>query len=159
MLTKPVSISASVAEDPLAAFPALRSRITALSVPRDAVMRYLVACDVSFIIRERRLMNRVASPVKFAEYLAAGLAIVASPEIGDMSTLYFRRARSERWSIRTTWTQQAAAVLKSSSQLPRGRFAIRDRGRALANRRYSWSAYESVYRMLYDMPDIIAKQS
>jgi glycosyltransferase involved in cell wall biosynthesis len=149
MLTSSASVAA---QDPLAAFPGLRSKITSLSVPRDDVMRYLVACDVAFIIRERRLMNRVASPVKFAEYLAAGLAVVASPEIGDMSTLI---ADGQLGALVDTddMDAAAAAVLTLLASLPRSRNAIRDRARALATRRYSWSAYGSVYRTLYDVPD------
>jgi glycosyltransferase involved in cell wall biosynthesis len=152
MLTKSVPASASVSDDPLSEFPTLRPKIVLRSVPRDAVPRYLVACDAAFILRERRLMNRVASPVKFAEYLAAGLAVVASPEIGDMSSLI----SEERLGVQVSADDMDAAetaVRTFLAGLPRDREAIRVRARSLAAARYSWSAYASVHRTLYDVPE------
>jgi hypothetical protein len=58
-----------------------------LSVDRKEIPLYLGAADIGFILREQHQLNNVASPVKFAEYLAAGLAIVTSPGVGDISDL------------------------------------------------------------------------
>jgi hypothetical protein len=44
---------------------------------------YLVACDYGLLIREQSITNKVASPVKFAEYLCCGLGIVISDNLGD----------------------------------------------------------------------------
>jgi len=55
------------------------------SVSRENVPSYLAAADIGFLLRERHELNSVASPVKFAEYLASGLAIVTSPGLGDVS--------------------------------------------------------------------------
>jgi glycosyltransferase involved in cell wall biosynthesis len=52
--------------------------------PKD-VPTYLVAADIGFLLREQDPLNIVASPVKFAEYLAAGLAVVTSPALSDAS--------------------------------------------------------------------------
>lgn len=59
----------------------------ALSVRHDRVPETLVAGDVGLLLRERCLVNQVASPVKFAEYLAVGLPVVLTEGVGDWSDL------------------------------------------------------------------------
>ncbi|HUN01307.1 MAG TPA: hypothetical protein PLS00_00520 [Niabella sp.] len=51
------------------------------------VPEYLMACDYGLLIRESSITNKVASPVKFAEYLACGLKVIISPQIGDYSEM------------------------------------------------------------------------
>jgi hypothetical protein len=41
---------------------------------------------MAILIRDDKVTNQVASPVKFAEYLAAGLQVLISPNIGDYSS-------------------------------------------------------------------------
>lgn len=49
------------------------------------VLNYLYAADYGWLVREHSVTNAVSSPVKFAEYLAAGLKIIISEHIGDYS--------------------------------------------------------------------------
>ncbi len=51
------------------------------------VSKYLLAADYGILIREHSVTNQVASPVKFAEYLACGLKICISDNLGDYSSL------------------------------------------------------------------------
>ncbi len=51
----------------------------------DEVRDALSCCDYGILIREKSVTNKVSSPVKFAEYLACGLKIIISNEIGDYS--------------------------------------------------------------------------
>ena len=51
----------------------------------DEVNGYLQLGDYGLLIREESVTNSVASPVKFAEYLIAGLNVIISPNIGDYS--------------------------------------------------------------------------
>jgi glycosyltransferase involved in cell wall biosynthesis len=60
-------------------------RWSVLSVPPAEVPRYLVAADMALLLRDDTLVNRVASPVKFAEYMAAGLPVLITPNLGDYS--------------------------------------------------------------------------
>ncbi|HEY0976832.1 MAG TPA: hypothetical protein VGE21_05135 [Flavobacteriales bacterium] len=53
----------------------------------EQVSGTLSACDRGLLIREDTVTNRVSSPTKFAEYLAAGLPVLISPHIGDFSAL------------------------------------------------------------------------
>ena len=63
------------------------SRIATATVQRNEVPAYLAASDVGFLLRQNHPLNNVASPVKFGEYLASGLAVVTSPDLGDVSRI------------------------------------------------------------------------
>lgn len=54
-------------------------------VPHPEVPSVLAACDLGILIREQTVTNKVASPTKFAEYLAAGLPVAISENLGDYS--------------------------------------------------------------------------
>lgn len=51
----------------------------------EEVYNVLKSCDYGILIRDDKWTNRVASPVKFAEYLNAGLKVLISEHIGDFS--------------------------------------------------------------------------
>jgi len=54
-------------------------------VDYENVNNYLKLADYGLLIRENNITNRVASPVKFAEYLISGLNVIISSGIGDYS--------------------------------------------------------------------------
>lgn len=56
-------------------------------VSHDLVANYLSLGDYGILIREENMTNLVASPVKFAEYLNAGLQVLISEHLGDYSAL------------------------------------------------------------------------
>jgi hypothetical protein len=49
------------------------------------VFSALSCCDYGILIRDQNLTNKVASPVKFAEYLNAGLKVLISENLGDFT--------------------------------------------------------------------------
>jgi glycosyltransferase involved in cell wall biosynthesis len=49
----------------------------------DDVPEAIGAADYGLLLREPTITNRVAAPVKFAEYLACGLPVICSECIGD----------------------------------------------------------------------------
>ncbi|WP_010422704.1 glycosyl transferase [Anaerophaga thermohalophila] len=65
-------------------FPA---RVFNTLVSPDLVHTILSKCDYGIILREQNTTNKVASPVKVAEYLFAGLKVIISPDIGDYSNM------------------------------------------------------------------------
>jgi glycosyltransferase involved in cell wall biosynthesis len=131
-------------------------RLRHLSLPRSQIAATLAAADVGFMLRDARELNRVASPVKFAEYLAAGLAIVASPGTGDASELIVQRrlgalvdpARLDEGE------QQVRALLR---MLRAEREQQRSRARALAAERYDWHAHRSAFQRLYGLPHALVE--
>jgi len=54
-----------------------------VSVPNREVPGYLNAADIGILLRERNLVNRVAAPIKFGEYLCCGLPVIITNGIGD----------------------------------------------------------------------------
>ncbi len=54
-----------------------------IRVPHGEVAGYLCAADVGILLREKTLTNRVASPIKFSEYMCCGLPCIISSHIGD----------------------------------------------------------------------------
>src|SRR6185369_6251475 len=62
---------------------ALLARVSATSAAPQDVSRYLSAADVGLLIRRPHPTHEMASPIKFAEYLAAGLAVAVSEGVGS----------------------------------------------------------------------------
>lgn len=54
-----------------------------ISVEPESVKKYLIAGDVGILLRERSVINEVSDPLKFVEYLHAGLLVIISRYIGD----------------------------------------------------------------------------
>jgi len=63
------------------------SHYQVVSGTQAEVGRLMLAADAGIILRENDLVNRVSCPVKVGEYLTAGLPLVISPGIGDLSAL------------------------------------------------------------------------
>jgi glycosyltransferase involved in cell wall biosynthesis len=82
LTTQPQAFEGAVAECGLRA-----EQRTILSVPHNEVPNYLAAADAGLLIRAKSIVNRVASPVKFAEYLSCGLPVIISEGVGDYSEL------------------------------------------------------------------------
>ena len=55
------------------------------SAPPGEAARLLTAADYGLLLRQDDLVNRVACPVKFGEYLACGVRPILTPHIGDQS--------------------------------------------------------------------------
>lgn len=65
-------------------------RVTQKWVSESEVPQILSQCDYGWLVRDDSITNKVASPVKFAEYLAAGLRIIISESLGDFSEFVSR---------------------------------------------------------------------
>jgi glycosyltransferase involved in cell wall biosynthesis len=53
------------------------------SIKHEDINPYLNAADIAVLLRETHIVNKVAAPVKFGEYICSGLPVIASPGIGD----------------------------------------------------------------------------
>jgi glycosyltransferase involved in cell wall biosynthesis len=60
-------------------------KINVISAPQIEVLNYLSAGDAGLMIRKPSLVNKVANPVKIAEYLAAGVPVILQKGIGGIS--------------------------------------------------------------------------
>lgn len=64
-----------------------KDRIISSWVQHKEVMSVLKLCDYGYVYREDKTTNKVASPVKVAEYLGAGLKVIISKNIIDYSNI------------------------------------------------------------------------
>lgn len=62
------------------------NKVNVLFVDPEKVKDYLLISDYGILYREQSITNKVASPVKFAEYLCCGLKVLISDALGDYST-------------------------------------------------------------------------
>lgn len=63
-----------------------QERVKVRWVEENQVQKMIAMCDYGLLLRTNSVTNQVASPVKFAEYLACGLKVLISPGIGDYSS-------------------------------------------------------------------------
>lgn len=70
----------------LSTYYTYKDRLAQKWLAPDQVFSILSACDYGLLLREESKTNEVAAPVKFAEYLSAGLPVLISSDIGDYST-------------------------------------------------------------------------
>ena len=56
-------------------------------VPYSEVPGYLSAGDISFIWRDKSIVNKVASPVKVSEYISCGLPIIHNGTVDMIANL------------------------------------------------------------------------
>jgi glycosyltransferase involved in cell wall biosynthesis len=61
--------------------------VEVIRVPHHEVGGYLCAADVGILLRENILTNKVASPIKFSEYMCCGLPCILSENIGDTAEI------------------------------------------------------------------------
>ncbi len=64
-------------------FKKFAGRIVTKWLKPEEVGSLMIVADYGILIREQSITNQVASPVKFAEYLACGLQVIISEGIGD----------------------------------------------------------------------------
>ncbi len=124
-------------------------RLSHMSVPREGVSEILRSADVGFMLRDRRALNRAASPVKFAEYLAAGLAVVGSPETGDIHS-HIEQHNVGTLVDPTDVETGANRVRMLLSELRTDRNAFRSRSLDLCRNLYTWESYANVHKRLYN---------
>lgn len=127
------------------------ARLIVRTVPRAEVPGYLAAADIGFLLREKHPLNAVASPVKFGEYVASGLAIVASPGLGDVGAA-IRDSDLGALADPADLAQAERACIELINRVRSGRAAYRDRAQAFARARVDWQAYVPAWRKLIGMP-------
>ncbi|MEO8762256.1 MAG: hypothetical protein ABI388_11980 [Bacteroidia bacterium] len=66
-------------------FKQFANRINTKWLKPEEVSALMIMADYGILIREQSITNQVASPVKFAEYLACGLQVLISEGIGDFT--------------------------------------------------------------------------
>jgi glycosyltransferase involved in cell wall biosynthesis len=125
---------------------------TVLSVAQREVAGSLAAADVGLLLRDESLVNRVASPVKFAEYLAAGVPVVLTDGIGDASELVQREQVGCVLDGLENSAENVVRVQAFVSSLRLGQPDLQQQCRRVAREQFSWAAHlptlSATYRKL-----------
>lgn len=82
-------------------------QITCFELKAEEVAEILIAADYGLLIREQSSTNKVASPVKFAEYLACGLKVIISENLGDYSDFI---QKYDAGAIYTKFNKEAGVI-------------------------------------------------
>ncbi len=56
-------------------------------LPYEKLPELLPAADLGCLMRQRGIVNRVSSPVKFPEYMANGIPVIIGPESGEYTNV------------------------------------------------------------------------
>ena len=94
----------------------------------------IARCDHGIMVRERTITNQVASPTKFAEYLASGLRVITNAGLGDLSA---------------TVAEHDLGLIVDADSDPEFAPATdvqRDRARAFARAHFTKQAYQKEYQ-------------
>ncbi len=111
------------------------------SVPHEQIQHYLAVADLGLLLRDRTSVNRVASPVKFAEYLACGLPVLVSPGVGDLPDII---RREEVGYV----LNQDLPLRRVVSEILANRSELRTRCQEVAARHFDGDRYLPVYEQL-----------
>jgi len=117
------------------------------AVPPDDVARYLRAADVALLLVRPSPARRAQSPTKFAEYMAAGLPVIATAGIGDLDA----QIEEHRVGVLLRSFDRAAMAeaVRQVDELRRDP-ALPERCRALARSHYDLHDGGARYRRLYE---------
>jgi glycosyltransferase involved in cell wall biosynthesis len=139
----PAVVTASLPAD-----DALRRRILVTRARPDEMAGYLAAADVGLLLRRPHETHRFASPIKFAEYLGAGLVPVVSEGIGNTADVI----RGRRVGVvlpadaDADVFPRAAEQLLAQSDSPE---TSRDRAAQACRDLFCWDRYHAVVARAY----------
>lgn len=136
-----ITPSAVGMEGMLASVGIPRERVKVLSLRHSEVPKYLPAGDIGLLLREKSDVNRVASPVKFGEYLAAGTPVLISPDVGDYSELVAKEGIGVVLEEASDSQSAARQVIRFVEQYRERREQIRQRCADVARTLLNFNTY------------------
>ncbi|MDQ3192350.1 MAG: hypothetical protein M3Q58_12220 [Bacteroidota bacterium] len=122
------------AQDEFKILNEFKDRVVTKWVDAKEVFKLLSICDYGLLLREKTITNNVASPVKFAEYLAAGLKVLISENIGDFSDF-----------VSDTKSGVLVTDLKQKIELTKVNYNEKESLNKLAKMKFTKYAYKDAY--------------
>lgn len=112
-------------------------------LPQKQVHDYLTVGDVGLLLREDHVLNRVSSPTKFAEYLAAGVPVVTTPYVGDVSDGIMQRETGILVEPPPATDYEKLTIFVK--RVKRNREAFASRCLEYAKCEWAWESYEGEF--------------
>jgi glycosyltransferase involved in cell wall biosynthesis len=125
-----------------------RQPVVLKNVPQSEVAKYLSAADVGILLRKPTFVNRVANPVKIAEYLASGVSIIAEKGVGGIPQSAFDMGVV----VATTLTEDgtmAENLDRIDDWLNTAAYKNRNAARTIAGQHYYWYNTIDIHRASY----------
>ena len=142
-----LSQNAVYAAHKLEKYPDIQNKIFVFSVTRAEVCNYLSAGDIGLLLRDNIPVNHVASPIKAAEYLACGLAIGISKNIGDVTNKIIER--NAGIVLEGNIDEMTSSIVKLIDSVPFKEGSVKENALKLAQEYFCWSAHINKYISLY----------
>jgi glycosyltransferase involved in cell wall biosynthesis len=123
----------------------------ALAVEYSKIPMYLNAADIGILLREKNIVNRVACPTKFAEYVACGLYTILTDEIGDISGMVERERIGEviKSSLKESEIKSVVnEILIKRAEILKNR--NKERIAQFARTKYSWTNLMPIFWKTYE---------
>ncbi len=117
-----------------------------LSLPHHDTFTAVAAGDAGLLLRANSLVNRVASPTKFAEYLRAGVPVVVSDTLADFAVMPRRHQLGAVVPGDAPAEVVAAATARLLELAPEEREHVRLRCRRAAESQLAFGAVLHTYR-------------
>ncbi len=101
-----------------------KERLTIKWLASSQVSETMATCDYGLLLRPQSVTNKVASPGKFAEYLACGLSVIITPNLGDYSEFVINQNCGYVWknNEKLTLEKLATAQKEKNNQLSKAYF-------------------------------------
>ncbi|MDQ3072950.1 MAG: glycosyltransferase [Bacteroidota bacterium] len=109
-----------------------------LSLARGEVHRHLQHADIGFLLRDDSVVNKVASPTKFAEYLLAGLPVITTEYVGDYASIV--NAQRIGYTV-SNLTEPEEALFTFIADYAAHKQSYKQRARQYAANSLTWTAY------------------
>ena len=124
------------------------------NLPRGEVYSILHLADIAFLLRDDRTLNKAASPVKFAEYIASGLAVIGSPSIGDVSS-HIRENNLGMLISPSNLDEAYNDLLEFIKSFRVNKKSYGDRSKAFAKNNYDWQCHREKFIKIYGLPPVL----
>ena len=120
----------------------------AMRVPPAEVQTMMSLGDIGSLLRHDHLLNQVASPVKFADYLGAGVPVLISPGVGDCSEMIAESGLGFVLDESRTSPKELASELRKllSQRSDEQRSACRELAK-----HFSWERTVEVFKQAFSM--------
>lgn len=120
--------------------------------PHGQVAAVAAAADVGLLLRDDSLINRVASPTKFAEYLSVGVAVVLTDVLEDFARLTLQHDVGAVLPAQAPASDVAQAILRLACAAPSEREARGRRAQELVQSSLGLASVLGTYREIYAAP-------
>ena len=125
-------------------------RATVINAPHEEVPRLLSAADCGLILMKPCRLAPTWQPIKFAEYLSAGLPVMVSRGVGRVDTLVAEAGAGLAVDVFGDHQAFERAVVDVHESLLARQSEMRLNAIALCQREFLWQGYISTWREAYD---------